>query len=67
MNTVAQLWRLLRQRGEPPVIMRAKATMEESQRIDAHVSRVLRDTEASDWLSRDRPLEADHFRDRRRA
>lgn len=67
MNLVTQLVRLLRQKGEPPVISEAKIAIAESIRIDAHANRVLRDKEASDWLSRERPIEAEHFRERRQA
>ncbi len=67
MNAIAQLWRLLWQKGESPLISDAKTATEDFRRIDAHANRVLRDKEASDWLSRDRPIEGDHFRERRQA
>jgi len=67
MNPVAQLWRLLRQKGESRLTTEAKTATEEFRRVDAYSKRMLRDKEASDWMSRDRPLENDVFRDRRQA
>jgi len=67
MNPVAQLWRLLRQKGESPLTIQAKTATEEFRRVDEYSKRMLRDKEASDWMSRDRPIEDDYFRDRRQA
>lgn len=67
MNVVTQLVRLLRQRGEPPVISEARTAIAETNRLDARAQRVLRDKEAVDWLRRGRPIESDHFPERRQA
>ncbi len=66
MNALAQLWRMVRQKGDSPTICDAKNATTEFRRVDAHANLVLRDKEASDWLSRDRPIEGDYFRDGRR-
>jgi len=57
MNPIAQLWRLLRQKGESRLTTEAKTATEEFRRVDAHANRMLRDKEASDWLIRDRGLD----------
>ncbi len=67
MNVVAQLWRMVRQKGDSPAISEAKSATAEFRRVDAYSHRVLREKEASDWLARDRPIESDHFRDRKQA
>ena len=54
-----------RQKGESPLATEAKTATEEFRRVDAHAKRMLRDKEASDWMTRDRPIEDDVFRDRR--
>jgi len=55
MSWFNQLVGLLRQKGDSPVITEAKASIAEATRVDEYSKRMLRDKEASDWLTRDRP------------
>ncbi len=50
-----------------PDVARAMKVIDETHRTTAMVGRTLLDLDAHGWTARDRPIEADHFRERKQA